>query len=117
VIGNNRTKVFSDGSPARGRLGQQEAEPSRSYPALARPLPGGERVPPLGAEQEDADTTHERYGILPSIYIHRIRIRLSAFIYFLDTVYQEDMVVHSNVKRKKNEESCSFAYQRDSGVR
>ncbi len=69
MIGNNRTKVFSDGSPARGRLGQQEAEPSRSYPALARPLPGGERVPPLGAEQEDADTTHERYDILPNIYI------------------------------------------------
>jgi len=29
----------------------------------------------------------------------------SALIYLLDIVYQDDMIVLSNVKRKKNEES------------
>ncbi len=97
--------MFSDGSPARGRLGQQEAEPSRSYPALTRPLLGGERVPPLGAEQEDGDTTHERYGTVFYLVFTYIESE-STLIYLLNSVYQEDMIVLSNVKRKKNEESC-----------
>jgi hypothetical protein len=58
VIGNTRTKIFSDGSPARGRLSQlaalghmPELELVRDY-ARSRQV-AQERVPPLGAEHDD----------------------------------------------------------------
>jgi hypothetical protein len=58
VIGNTRTKIFSDGSPARGRLSKMRAsghmpelELVRDY-ARSRQV-AGDRVPPLGAEHDD----------------------------------------------------------------
>ena len=73
VIGTNRAKIFSDGSPARGRLAQPlssaasraELEMVREY-VRARQVPG-ERVPPLGAEQDSlTDTILERFVIIHS---------------------------------------------------
>lgn len=65
VIGNNRSKVFSDGSPARGRLAPQQAyKPDgelaivRDY-AKMRQISAGERVPPLGAEHENIEMVVE----------------------------------------------------------